>query len=257
MNRVSRALSIIRSFFGPLEQTRRVHLLGPRGERKGRAAPAQGFDVLEEGRIGAQGREILEEQRELALFAENVGREIFDLTVTIQKPGSGLRADPRNAGVTVGRIAYEREQVRYERRIDAKLFAYPSGIANRFAPAVDLHDARVVHALRQILVGRPDGDFLYLFVFRREMRGRSERIIASGRDSHRLEPLQRRLKCRFLESPPAPTNVPASGGLPSRHPSRFRTCQLAGLDPQLESRSDYSPMSLTNRNCEKEDHLVT
>jgi hypothetical protein len=32
MNRVSRALSMIRSFFGPLEQTRRVHLSGPRGE---------------------------------------------------------------------------------------------------------------------------------------------------------------------------------------------------------------------------------
>ncbi len=38
----------------------------------GRTAPPQRLDLLEERRIGAQGREILEEQREIALFAENV-----------------------------------------------------------------------------------------------------------------------------------------------------------------------------------------
>ena len=52
-----------------------------------------------------------------------------------------------------------------------------SDIANRFAPAVDLHHARASHALRKILVGRPDGDFLDLFVLRRDTRSRSERII--------------------------------------------------------------------------------
>src|SRR3954462_9698173 len=103
MNRVSRALSMIRSFFGALEQTRCIHLLGPRSERGGRAAPAQRLDLFEERCISAQRCEILEEQCELALFTENVRREIFYRTVRIQKLGSRLRANPRNAGITVSR----------------------------------------------------------------------------------------------------------------------------------------------------------
>ena len=63
-----------------------------RGERRGRTAPAQDFDVLEKGRIGAQGREILEEQSKLALFTENVRREIFNPTVAVQKLDRGVDA---------------------------------------------------------------------------------------------------------------------------------------------------------------------
>src|SRR5437763_1327066 len=109
-------------------------------------------------------------------------------------------ADPRNAGIAVGRIAHECEQVRNERRIDAELFAYRNRIANRFAPAVDLYHARTSHALRQIFIGRPDGDFLDLFVLRREMRGRSERIIGFEVDhrpddyAHRNERLLERME---------------------------------------------------------------
>jgi hypothetical protein len=86
--------------------------------------------------------------------------------------------------------------------LDAELFAYPSRIANRFAPAVDLHHARPSHALRQILIGRPDGDFLDLLVLRREMRGRSERIIGFELDhrpddnAHRRERLLERMELR-------------------------------------------------------------
>ena len=86
--------------------------------------------------------------------------------------------------------------------LDAELFAYPSRIANRFAPAVDLHHARTSHALRQIFVGRPDGDFLDLLVLRREMRGRSERIIGFELDhrpddnAHRRERLLERMELR-------------------------------------------------------------
>ena len=77
-----------------------------------------------------------------------------------------------------------------------------SRIANRFAPAVDLHHARTSHALRQILIGRPDGDFLDLLVLRREMRGRSERIIGFELDhrpddnAHRRERLLERMELR-------------------------------------------------------------
>src|SRR5262249_50255193 len=107
-----------------------------------------------------------------------------------------------DAGVTVGRIAHERQQIRNERGIDAELFSYRSRIANDFAPAVDLHHARTSHALRQILVGRPDGDFLDLFVLRREMRGRSERIIGFELDhrpddnAHCRERLLERMELR-------------------------------------------------------------
>src|SRR5436190_4558674 len=93
------------------------------------------------------------------------------------KAGGGPGADSRDAGIAVSRIAYEREQVRNELWADAELFTYPSRIANRFAPAIDLHHARTSHALRQILIRRPDGDFFDLFVLACKMRGRSERII--------------------------------------------------------------------------------
>src|SRR6266576_2790779 len=106
--------------------------------------------------------------------------------------GGGPGADPGDPGVAVRRIAYEREQVRNKRRIDAELFAYPGGIANRFAPAVDLHHARTAHALRQILIGRPDGDFLDLLVLRRERRGRSGRIIGLEPDHRQDENAHRR-----------------------------------------------------------------
>jgi len=57
--------------FTPLQQSQRSHLLRPRRERRRRTLPAQRLDFFEEWRIGAQGREFLEEQREIALLAEN------------------------------------------------------------------------------------------------------------------------------------------------------------------------------------------
>src|SRR2546422_4398852 len=45
-------------------------------------------------------------------------------------------------------------------RSHSELLAHPSRIANRFPLAVDLHDAIATHALGQVLVGRPDADFL-------------------------------------------------------------------------------------------------
>ena len=55
-----------------LEQPRRFHPIRPGRECRRRTAPAQRLDLLKERRIGMQGREVLEEQREIALFAENV-----------------------------------------------------------------------------------------------------------------------------------------------------------------------------------------
>jgi hypothetical protein len=62
-------------FFATLEQPRRFHSLRPLREFRRRTAPAQRLDLLKERRIDAQGREFLEEQREIALFAENATKE--------------------------------------------------------------------------------------------------------------------------------------------------------------------------------------
>ena len=58
------------------------------------------------------------------------------------------------------------------------------------------------HALRQVLVGRPDRDLLDLLVLRRQMRGRSERVIRFELDhgpddnAHRRERLLERMELR-------------------------------------------------------------
>jgi hypothetical protein len=79
------------SLFATLEQARRFHSVCPAREGRRRFAPAQRLDLLKEWRIGAQGREILEEQREIALFAENFPRKFFDLTVAVQ-PRKSVRS---------------------------------------------------------------------------------------------------------------------------------------------------------------------
>jgi len=61
-----------RSLFATLEQPRRFHPLRPGRERRRRTAPAQRLDLFKERRIGSEDREILEEEREIALFAEDV-----------------------------------------------------------------------------------------------------------------------------------------------------------------------------------------
>src|SRR6266850_5497991 len=66
------ASSSARSLFATLQQSRRFHPIRPCRECRRRAAPAQRLRIVEERRIGAQGREILEEQCEIAPFAENV-----------------------------------------------------------------------------------------------------------------------------------------------------------------------------------------
>ena len=87
------------------------------------------------------------------------------------RPRPELSPISAGTGVAVGGIAHEREQVGDERRINAKLSADSGCIANCFAPAIDLDHARIPHALRRILVRRPDGDFLHVLVPGREMGG--------------------------------------------------------------------------------------
>src|ERR1043166_53197 len=78
MDRCSPALSITRRFFRALEESRRVHFLGPSSERRRRTAPTERLDIFEKRRVGAQGRQFLEQQGELALLAENVRRKFLN-----------------------------------------------------------------------------------------------------------------------------------------------------------------------------------
>jgi len=100
-------------------------------------------------KIGGPGgdREILEEQRELALFAKAVVTEVFDHRSgsNVERPVPG--ADPRDPWISIGRIAGERDYVRTDWRIDANFSRIPGGSRNRFAPASICNHARPLHAI--------------------------------------------------------------------------------------------------------------
>src|SRR5262245_42359287 len=66
------------SLASALEQPWRFETLRPRRKFVRRATPLQLLDVAKEGRIGAQGGELLEEERGGFLLAEDVGRKILD-----------------------------------------------------------------------------------------------------------------------------------------------------------------------------------
>src|SRR5205823_11203266 len=85
--------------------------LRPRGECVGRAAPLELVHVAEERRVGPECRQLLEQQRPVAVLPEDGGREVLDDAVLVQEPCCRDRAYPRNAGIPVGRVAHEREEV--------------------------------------------------------------------------------------------------------------------------------------------------
>src|SRR5207237_5746864 len=58
-----------------------------------------------------------------------------------------------------------------------ELLAHARGIADLAALAVDLHHPITAHALRQILVGRPDADLLHALVVRRDPGRGCERVV--------------------------------------------------------------------------------
>src|SRR5439155_12787450 len=103
-----------------LHETIGPHPSGPRGQLGRRATPAQCVHILEQRRVGPERREILEQQREPPLLAENLGREVFDRAVSIQQPCGRRGADSRKPRVAVSRVTDEREIVRNHRRRDAE-----------------------------------------------------------------------------------------------------------------------------------------
>src|ERR1044072_9834492 len=76
------------------EQPRIADFRRPRLEAIGGSAPAQRLDIGEQRRIGSEGRQALEEQRELApLRRQDLRREILDGAVAAAKTAGGQFAD--------------------------------------------------------------------------------------------------------------------------------------------------------------------
>src|SRR5205823_11821184 len=119
-------------------------------ERVRRSAPAQRLDVREERRVGTQCRQFLEEQRELHVMAEDGRGKLIDRTVARYQPCGRLGSDLRNPGITVRRVADEREVVGDVRRRDTELRAHARVVANLPGLAIDLHDAGARYALSEV-----------------------------------------------------------------------------------------------------------
>ena len=120
---------------------------------------------------------MLEEQRVLAMLAEDGGRELLDRAIALDHFRGGLAAKARDAWVAVRRVADEGEKVRNVGGTDAEFFADSVGAANVTALAIDLHDAIADHALCEVFVRRPDADFLDGFVARGEVGRRGECVV--------------------------------------------------------------------------------
>ena len=86
--------------------------------------------------------------------------------------------------------------------VDAELRAHAVGVADLAALAIDLHDAIADHALREVLVRRPDADLLDARIPRREVGRGGQRVVGleldhrPHDDAHRRERLLERMELR-------------------------------------------------------------
>src|SRR5205085_11361070 len=81
-----------------------VHLLGPTSERRRRALPFKLVDIPEQRCVGAQGRQVLEQERVVAIFAEYGFGEGLDWSVFVEQRGGGAGTDAPYARITILRI---------------------------------------------------------------------------------------------------------------------------------------------------------
>src|SRR4026208_1397144 len=104
-----------------------------------------------------------------------------------------LRSASLNPRITIRGIANEREIIGDVLGPHTELRFHRGLIPYRAALSIHLNDTIADNALREILVGSPDRDFLDTLVLRREICGGRERIIGlelphrPRRDTHRLE----------------------------------------------------------------------
>ena len=104
-------------------------------------------------------------------LAEHGRREVFDCSMAVQKLRGGDRTDPCNAGITVRGVADQRKKIGNELGGYTELLPHGFCIEHLLRPAVHLHDAIFPHALREILVRRPDADLLHSIVLRGDPGG--------------------------------------------------------------------------------------
>src|SRR5262249_28420145 len=111
------------------------------------------------------------------VIAEDMRGKLLDFTVARYQPCGRLGSDPGNPGITVRRVADEREVVGDVRRRDTELCAHARVVANLPALAIDLHDTRARYALGEILVRSPDARPFDRGVLRRNMCGRCQGVV--------------------------------------------------------------------------------
>src|SRR5204863_9504594 len=141
------------------------HPLRPLWPRRCGSVPLELVHIGEERRIDSERRQILEQQRALAIGAEHFWRKRLDGPVAIEECGCGGRTDATNSRIAILRIADERQQVRNQIRVDSELRAHAFGVSNLHTLADDLHHSIAAHALGEILVVGPDANFVDARIF--------------------------------------------------------------------------------------------
>ena len=106
-----------------LQQASVSEALRTRGERGGGAAPPQLVHIAEEGRVGPEGRQVLEQQRQVAVVPQYLRWEALDGAVAVQEPCRRDRTDPRNAWIAIRGVADEGEEVGDQDGLDSELLA--------------------------------------------------------------------------------------------------------------------------------------
>src|SRR6185437_13355597 len=106
-----------------LQQTRISQPVDVGGERRRGAAPLELVHIPEESRVSPEGRQILEHQCEIATLAKDGRRKRLNIAVLVEEPRRRDRSDPRNAWVSVLRVAHEREEVGNQGRLHPELLA--------------------------------------------------------------------------------------------------------------------------------------
>src|SRR5437868_3253999 len=100
----------------PLGQLGSLDARGKIRECRSRSAPLKLVDGVEQRLVAAQSRECLEQQCQLAMFADAVVVDRFDAAEALEDRRGSLRPKPRNAWIAVGRIADERAIVAHQFR---------------------------------------------------------------------------------------------------------------------------------------------
>src|ERR1700726_2535671 len=147
-----------------VEQARLSETLCTSAERRRGAAPRQLVHVTEEVRVGPQSRQVLEEEGQTAALPQYGRREVLKDAMPVQQPCRRDRTDPWDAGISVGSIADEGEEIGDQIRSHPELLADSQRITDLHASAIDLDDAVTADALGEVLVGCPDADLLYALV---------------------------------------------------------------------------------------------